>query len=205
MKKIEIKIEVSARHIHLSKKHLEKLFGAGYKLRVARKLSQKGEFAAEEVLTLKNGAWEIGGVRVLGPVRDVTQVELAMTDARRLGIEPPMRVSGDIKGSAGITLVGPAGKVVLRQGVILAARHIHANLAQARQYGVRDGQKVSVRVRGERGLIFENVIVRVAPNYDWRFQVDTDEGNAAGAAAGQGSARGQGAMGEVIKPSWWRR
>jgi len=207
---IEIPIEISSRHIHLSQRHVEKLFGAGYKLKPLRKLSQKGEFASTEVLTLKNGAREIAGVRVLGPARPQTQVEISQTDAYKLDIQPPLRLSGDIKGSAGLTLVGPKGKVALREGVIVAIRHIHANPAQARLYGLKNGQKVSVRVpsggerasgrAGEqavaRGLTFDNVIVRVAPNYNWRLQLDTDEGNAAGAK--------NGTRAEVVKPSWWR-
>lgn len=194
---IKIPIEISSRHIHLSQKHLEQLFGAGYKLQILRKLSQRGEFAAREVLTLKNGASEIKNVRVLGPTRKETQIEISQTDAYKLKIQPPIRLSGNVKKSAGITLVGPCGQVVLKQGVILAARHIHASPKQAEQYGLKDGQRVSVRVAGLRGLTFDNVIVRIAPTYNWRLQLDTDEGNAAGVI--------KDTVGEVLKLSWWPR
>ena len=178
---IKIITEVSARHVHLCKKDLEKLFGKGYNLTPIRDLSQPGDFAAQETLTIKTAKSRIDNVRIIGPLRKKTQVEIAVTDAYTLGIVPPIRVSGDLKGSTGATLIGPKGKVDLKEGVIIAKRHIHASPKDARKYNLKNGQTVSVKIKeGKRRLIFNDVIVRVSPRYLWRFQIDTDEANAAG-------------------------
>ncbi|MBU4332755.1 phosphate propanoyltransferase [Patescibacteria group bacterium] len=176
----KILIEVSARHVHLSQEHLEKLFGRGYELKPLKELSQKGQFAAEENLTLQTKQAEIEKVRILGPVREQTQVELSATDAYILRIKPPLRLSGDIKDSPGIKIIGPKGEVSLEQGVILAKRHIHADHSDAKKFSVSDGQEVSVKVAGRREVTFHKVVVRVHDEYVWRMHVDTDEGNAAG-------------------------
>ncbi|MFA7662918.1 MAG: PduL/EutD family phosphate acyltransferase, partial [Patescibacteria group bacterium] len=157
MKKIKVKIEVSSRHLHVDRKDLDKLFGKNYELTPFKKLSQKGEFSAKETVTLKNGSSEIQNVRIVGPVRTETQVELSLTDAYKLKIKPPVRISGDIKKSVGTTLIGPKGKIVLKEGVIIAARHIHLSAVDAKKYSLKNGQWVYVQVPGKRGVIFENV------------------------------------------------
>lgn len=174
----KIKIEVSGRHLHLSRKDLDNLFGHGYKLTVARHLSQPGEFAAKEIVSIKTEGGQIDNVRVLGPIRSKTQVEISMTDARKLKINPPIRISGDIEGSASATLIGPNGMVELKEGVIIAQRHLHANPDQAKEIGVRDGQSISIKTSGQRSITMHNIIVRVGDNYDLAIHIDTDEGNA---------------------------
>lgn len=176
----KVTIEVSARHIHISRRDLDILYGKGYELTVHKELSIPGQFAANETLTVKTEAGEFEKVRILGPVRDKTQVEISRTDAYRLKIDPPIRRSGDLEGSAGATLVGPNGKVDLQEGVIIARRHIHAKPEDAEKHGFKDGQIVSVKTKGERGLTFHNVFLRVRPGFEWYMHIDTDEGNAAG-------------------------
>ena len=181
---MKIPIEISARHIHITKQHLEVLFGAGYRLRPKRELSQPGQFAAQETVSLVGPRGQIENVRILGPCRDYTQVEIALTDAYHLGIKPPVRCSGNLAGSAPITIIGPKGKLDLAEGAILAWRHIHFDPDSAQSAGVEDGQMVKVRVEGERGLIFFNVRVRVSPHYKLAMHLDTDEANAAGIQPG---------------------
>jgi len=155
------------------------LFGQGYKLTNIKNLGQPGEFAAEEVLTVVGPRGVIESVRILGPVRKVTQIEVSMTDAYRLGLRPPVRESGNVKGTPGVAVVGPLGVVSLEEGVILAARHIHMRPENAKSFLVEDKQKVRVHVPGERAQVFENVLVRVSPKYALEMHVDTDEANAA--------------------------
>ena len=176
---VKIPIEVSARHCHLSRTDLDKLYGKGYALKLMKELSQKGQFAAQETVVLETKDGRIDNLRILGPVRPATQVELSMTDARKVKLNPPIRVSGGIKGSAGAILIGPKGKVELKEGVIIAQRHIHANPGQAKKLGLKMGQLVSVKTSGPRSLTFHDVIIRVEDHFDLSFQVDTDEGNAA--------------------------
>ena len=177
---LTIPVGVSNRHVHLSQSHLAVLFGGSAVLTKCKELSQPGQFACDETLTLVGPKGVIENVRVLGPVRAATQVEISAADGFRLGIKPPVRDSADLDGSAKATLVGPEGAVSLPQGVVVAARHIHMHDADALRFGVRDKQKVCVRVKGERGLIFEEVLVRVSPSYSLEFHVDLDEANAAG-------------------------
>jgi propanediol utilization protein len=177
---MKIPIEISARHAHLSKKDLEKLFGSGYELTKKKDLSQLGQFAARETVKLVGPKGEINDLRILGPCRDKTQVEISQTDAHRLGINPPVRESGDLDGSAGIKIVGPAGEIEEKEGVILALRHIHMDPETARQLGIKNGDKVKVDISGARDLLFENVIVRVKDSYRLAMHIDTDEANAAG-------------------------
>lgn len=185
MSKPQISVGISARHIHVSPEHLAILFGPGYELQVYKDLSQPGQYAAQETVDLVTEKGSFKKVRILGPTRKSTQVEIALTDAMKLGIVPPVRDSGDIKGSPGLTIVGPKGEVKLTEGVIAACRHIHMTPADAAAYGVKDKDIVKVRVGGDsRCLIFDRVLVRVNENFRLEMHLDTDEGNAAGAKTG---------------------
>lgn len=174
-----IPIEVSAHHIHLAQDHVEALFGPGHQLTPHADLSQPGQYACKEQLTIVGPKGRIERVRVLGPTRSQTQVEIAMTEQFKLGIQPPIRESGDIEGSPGCLLEGPAGSVTIDKGVICALRHIHMTPAEALRYGVRDKCSVRVRVAGDRELIFGDVRVRVSPSFALAMHIDTDEANAA--------------------------
>lgn len=175
-----IVVGVSNRHVHLSKEDLEVLFGKGYQLTPVKDLRQPGQFAAKETVTIVGPKGAIENVRVLGPIRKETQVEISRTDAFKLGLNPPVRDSGDLDGTPGIVIVGPAGVVVKNRGVILAKRHIHMHPKDAQHYGVKDKDIVKVIVeKGERRLIFDDVLVRVREDFALEFHVDTDEANAA--------------------------
>ena len=181
---IEIPVGISARHIHLSQKDVETLFGPGHQLTFKSEL-MGGQFAAEETCTivgLKLRALE--KVRVLGPVRKETQVEISATDARTLGICAPIRNSGDIKNSAPIAIVGPQGAVYLHEGCIIAARHIHMSPKDAEEIGVQDKALVSVQADNERKTTYDQVLVRVDPSFTLEMHIDTDEANAAGIRQG---------------------
>lgn len=177
---MKIPIEISARHIHLSKPHAEVLFGAGYEFKILKKLSQPGQFACVKTVKLVGPKGEIDNIRYLGPFREKTQVEVSETGARKLGIDPPFRRSGDLKGSVGVKIVGPKGEVDLKEGVIIALRHIHMDPETAKKAGLKNLDKVKVDINGVRDLIFENVIVRVDPNFKLSMHLDADEANAAG-------------------------
>jgi|GEM_PF-53717 len=179
-----ILIEVSAHHIHLSQEHVEALFGEGHHLTPESELSQPGQFASREKLTIIGPKGRIENVRVLGPVRDATQVEISMTEQYKLGIHPPIKESGDLEGTPGCTLEGPAGIVELKEGVICALRHIHMNPEDAQKYGLKDKSTVRVRVAGDRELIFGDVLIRVKPTYNLAMHIDTDEANAANIKTG---------------------
>lgn len=174
-----IPVGISARHVHVSREDLDILFGKGYQLTVKKDLSQPGQFACEEQVDLVTEKGTFKKVRILGPERKQTQVEIALTDALKLGIKPPVRDSGDLKGSPGITLVGPKGEVKIPEGSIAACRHIHMTTADAAEYGLKDKEIVKVRCGGERGLIFDNVLARVSDSFQLECHLDTDEGNAA--------------------------
>jgi len=171
-------IEGSGRHIHLSQADLETLFGAGFELTPKKYLSQPGEFASESRVDVTGPKGTIKNVVILGPTRPKTQVELSCTDARILGINCPVRESGNLDGSAPCTLVGPVGRVELTEGCILAKRHIHFTPEDAEKFGVVDKEIVQVTVDGERALIFDEVVVRVSPKYATYMHVDYDEINA---------------------------
>lgn len=173
-------IEGSARHIHVSKEDLAVLFGQEHKLTNKKELSQPGQFACEERVRLVGPKGAIERVSILGPERTATQVELSFTDARILGINPPIRESGDVEGSAAVTVVGPAGEISLAQGAIVAKRHVHLRPVDAAEIGVADKDVVSVRVGGERAITFNEVVVRVNPAFQPRMHIDFDEMNAAG-------------------------
>jgi acetate kinase len=174
-----IPISISAHHLHLRQEHVEALFGAGHQLTFRSPLSQPGQFACEEAVTLVGPRGRVERVRVLGPVRKDTQVEISRTEEFRLGIDAPVRASGDIHGSPGLRLEGPSDVVDLPEGVIIAARHVHMSPEDALRFGVRDRDAIAVRVEGERGISFRDVVVRVHPDFRLDMHVDTDEGNAA--------------------------
>jgi putative phosphotransacetylase len=180
----KIPVGVSGRHVHLCPEHVDRLFGGGKGLTRAKELGQPGEFAAAETVTLVGPKGVLRNVRVLGPARQASQVEIARSDGFILGIAPPVRDSGSVAGSAGLTLVGPHGAVTLTEGVICAARHIHLSSAQAAAFSLADGDRVAVDTQGPRAVCFYNVRVRVGPQFCLEFHIDTDEANAAGLANG---------------------
>lgn len=175
----KIPIEISARHIHLSQKDLEALFGKGYQINKLRELTQPKEFVAEETLDIQVNSRKISNVRIIGPVRKKTQVELAQTDIIFLGLDTMIRESGDIQGTPGAILIGPKKKIKLKEGVINTWRHIHCSLKEAEEFGLKDGDLVSVRTKGTSSTTFHNVKVRIGKNYRLCIHLDTDEGNAA--------------------------
>ncbi len=179
-----IPIGVSARHIHLSQTDLVSLFGEGYELSSFKDLSQPGQFAAHETVAIIGPKGQFDKVRILGPIRPQTQIEVSRTDAFMLGIHPPVRESGQIDGTPGLRVIGPKGEVTLEQGVIVAARHMHFHTSDANQWGIQDKQLLRVHLRGERPLIFEDVIARVSDQFALDMHIDTDEGNAAGVKTG---------------------
>ncbi len=189
----KVLVEISARHVHVSQEDLETLFGKGYELTVKKELSQPGQFACEERVKVIGAKGEFPAVSILGPVRKETQVEVSLTDARSIGVQAPVRESGDLEGSGTCKLVGPAGEVELEKGVIAAKRHIHATTEDAEKMGLENGEIVSVEIptANGRNLTFGDVVVRVSDSYALAMHIDTDEANAAGMAPNT--------MGTVIK------
>jgi acetate kinase len=177
-------VEVSAHHIHLTQEHVEALFGQGHQLTKHADLSQPGQYACKEQLAIVGPKGRIERVRVLGPARKYTQIEIAMTEQFKLGVHPPIRESGDIADTPGCTLESPTGSVKIDRGVICALRHIHMSPADALRYGVRDKSVVRVRIAGDRELVFGDVLVRVDPNFALAMHIDTDEANAANVRTG---------------------
>jgi len=176
----KILVETSARHVHLSAEHIEALFGKGATLTHKKDLSQPGQFACEERVTVVGPKKSIPNVIILGPARPATQVEISLTDARTLGVTAPVRESGDIAGSGACKLVGPAGEVEIAEGVIAAKRHIHITPADAEEFGVSDKEIVSVKIESDgRTTVFGDVVVRVSPKFAAAMHIDTDESNAA--------------------------
>ncbi len=185
-------VETSARHVHVTQEHLEILFGKGAALTKKKDLSQPGQFACEERVTIIGPKKELKGVSILGPVRNATQVELSATDARSIGIAAPIRESGDIAGSGACKIVGPEGEVEISEGVIVAKRHIHLTPADAEELGVKDKQVVCVKINTpERKAILGDVVCRVSENFARAMHIDTDESNAVGAGRDQ--------MGEIVE------
>lgn len=181
-----IPIGISARHVHLTREHVEILFGKGYELTVKKEL-MGGQFASNELVTIVGTKLRaIENVRVLGPERSATQVEVAKTDAIRLGLNPPVRESGDVKDSAPIAIVGPKGAIYLTEGCIIAMRHIHMSTDDAKRFGVEDKQIVKVRFDSGRGGVFENVLIRVHPTFTLEMHIDTDEANSLGIGKNMG-------------------
>ena len=176
----KVLVETSARHVHLSADHIEILFGKGATLTHKKDLSQPGQFACEERVTLVGPKKSIANVIILGPARPATQVEVSFTDARTLGVSAPVRESGDVAGSAPCKIVGPCGEVEISEGVIVAKRHIHFTPAEAEAAGVVDKEIVSVKIdSADRSTVFGDVVVRVNPNFAAAMHIDTDESNAA--------------------------
>jgi len=176
----KVETGISNKHVHLSEADLAVLFGAGHKLTVKKNLKQPGQFASEELVDIVGPKGTLKNIRVLGPTRKESQVELAQTDARTIGLVLPVRESGVLDGSPGVKLIGPAGEVNLAKGAIIALRHIHLSPAQAKEAGVKDKDRVTVKTFGTRPLIFEEVLIRSGDAHVREFHVDTDEGNAAG-------------------------
>ncbi len=175
----EVMVEVSARHLHVTKETLEILFGKGYELTNKKDLSQPGQFVCEEKVTIV-GPKNSLKASILGPCRKEDQVEFSLTDARTIGLTAPIRESGDVEGTTGCKLVGPCGEVEIKQGLIAAKRHIHMTVADSEKYGIKDKQIVSVKIPTEgRALIFDDVVVRVSDSYALAMHIDTDEANAA--------------------------
>lgn len=175
----KIPLGISNRHVHLAEHDLLTLFGPAQALTRWRDLSQPGQFASEQKVTLVGPNGVIEHVRVLGPVRKRTQVEISVSDCIKLGVKAPIRDSGDLAGSAAITVVGPVGSVTLKEGCIIAARHIHMHPADAQRFGLADGDRVNVKCSGARGVVFFEVLVRVNEHYKLEMHIDIDEANAA--------------------------
>jgi len=175
---------VSNKHLHLTQEHVEILFGKGHQLTNLKDVAQPGQFAAEECVKIVGPKGEFPKVRVLGPVRSKTQIEISLTDARTLGLKAPVRESGDIEGSPGCTLVGPCGSVELDCGVIVALRHVHMTPDIAEQLSLKAGDCVDVEASGTRPILFRDVLVRVSNKMAYEMHLDTDEANAAGLKTG---------------------
>ncbi len=186
-----VSVGISNRHVHLSQADLETLFGTGHQLTPTKNLSQPGQFACEETVNLIGSKGTLSKVRILGPVRKATQVEISRTDSFPLGVTAPVRDSGSIVGSAGITIEGPKGRIELKEGVIIALRHLHLHTDEAKELGLNDKDCISVKFNGERSIVFNNVLVRVSPNFAKDMHLDTDEANAAGLKNGD--------LGTIIK------
>lgn len=187
----KVLVETSARHVHVSRRVLDILFGEGYELTKKKDLSQPGQYACEERVAVIGPKSSFPAVSILGPVRPETQVELSAGDARSIGVKAPVRESGDLEGSAGCKIVGPKGEVELNDGVIVAKRHIHMTPEDAEKYSLSDKQVVSVKIDSDgRSLVFGDVVVRVSPSYALAMHIDTDESNAAGCVPGL--------MGEIL-------
>ena len=185
MAKMMLPIALSNKHLHVSQEHLETLFGKGYELTKMKDLSQPGQYACEEKVDIVGPKGTFIGVRILGPVRPETQIEISISDGFKLGIQAPLRDSGKTEGTPGAKIVGPKGEVTIDKGIIVASRHIHMYTDDAEEFGVKDKDIVSVKVEGPRGLIFNNVLVRVHPEFALEMHVDVEEGNAGGIKNGQ--------------------
>lgn len=185
-----VPVNMSNKHLHITQADLEVLFGEGHQLTKMKDLSQPGQYACEEKVDVVGPKGTSKGVRILGPVRPETQLEVSMFDARTIGVDAVVRASGSIAGTPGCKLVGPKGELTLEQGVIVAARHIHMNSKTAAEYGVTDKQEVSVRVGEARSVIFEKVVCRVSDSFGLDMHIDIEEGNAAGIK--------NGALGEIL-------
>lgn len=188
----EFIVETSARHVHVTKETLEVLFGAGHELTKKKDLSQPGQFACEERVTVVGPKKELANVSILGPCRKADQIELSATDARSIGIAAPVRESGDVAGSGACKLVGPCGEVEVKEGVIVAKRHIHLTPADAEELCVTNGEIVAVKIdSADRSAILCDTVCRVSENYARAMHIDTDESNAVGAGRNQ--------MGVIVK------
>lgn len=174
----QVPVGISVRHIHLTRADVDKLFGYGYQLTPKKALSQPGQFACEECLDVIGPKGELKRVRILGPERSATQIELAQTDCRTIGVNAPVRSSGDTKDTPGVTLRGPLGELTVPEGVIVADRHLHMTPAQAAAFGLADGDRVQIRINGLKPGIMGGVLVRASNKCALDFHIDTDDGNA---------------------------
>ena len=183
---LDIPAGVSVKHCHLTREHFKILFGPNAEPKRVKDIKQPGFFAAEEMIDVKGPKGVLKKIRLVAPYRDHTQIELAATDAMAIGLKPPVRESGDVKGSAGATLIGPMGQVDIKEGVIIAQRHLHFSPSEAQSLGIASGEVVRVRAGTGKGrsVVFEDVVVRVGPKYSLEFHVDTDEANTAGIVTG---------------------
>lgn len=188
---MKVSVGVSNRHVHLTRQHLDILFGANYELTKLKDLSQQGQFASNEKVDIKTDKGEIKGLRILGPIRSYTQVEISKTDSFTLGLNPPVRESGDIENSEKITIVGPKGELYIEQGVIIATRHIHLTNDDLIKYGLDKNETVKIKVNGIKGSILDNVSLKVDDSYTLELHIDTDDANA--------SLIKQGDLVEIIK------
>lgn len=177
---MKITVGISNHHAHLTKEQIEVLFGKGYELTFFRKIKQPDEFVSNEKIDVIGPKSTLKGVRILGPAREKAQIEMTLTDAREIGVEAMIRVSSHVEGSSGVTLVGPAGSYVLKEGVIAAVRHLHMTPQEAQTLGLKENQWVSIETTGDRAVIFKNVIVRIDDLFSLELHLDTDEANAAG-------------------------
>lgn len=187
----KVKVGISNKHMHITKEDLETLFGEGYELTLFKALGQPGQYASNEKLDVVGPKGTLSGIRILGPVRPSTQIELSMSDARSIGINAPIRESGDVAGSPGCKLVGPKGELEIKEGVIVALRHIHLTEGEAKDACVKDKDYVSLKFEGPRAVTFDNVLIRVNVNYSGEAHLDTDEGNAGCVNTGD--------MGEIVR------
>lgn len=187
----KVPVALSNRHIHVSQADLDVIYGEGHELTNVKDLSQPGQYACDEKVDIVGPKNTIKGVRILGPVRPVTQLEISMFDARTLGVEGMVRASGNIAGTPGAIIVGPKGQVEIKEGVIVAARHLHMHTDDAPKYGLKDRDVIKVRAGKERAVVFENVVVRVHPEFGLDLHIDIEEGNAAGVNNGD--------LGEIIR------
>lgn len=175
---MKVTIGVSNHHVHVTKEHLDILYGEGYQLTPKKTLNQIGQYASEETVTIQTKKSEMHNIRILGPVRPYTQVEISKTDAIKLGLNPPLRESGEVKDSSPITIIGPKGTVELTEGCIIATRHIHITPEEAKEKGLENVKEVQVRVDGPKGGIMDHVSVKIAPNSYYEMHIDTDDANA---------------------------
>ena len=177
---LEIPIGISNRHVHLSREDMDTLFGSGSTLTRMKAVKQPGQYAAEETVTLRGPKGQIANVRVLGPLRRATQIEISVSDSFTLGVKAPVRMSGDLESSPGIEIIGPRGSIRKTEGTIVAWRHIHISPAQARQFGLLDGMEIGVEVTGQRGGVLSHVVVRVSEDAVLEMHIDVEEANSVG-------------------------
>ena len=179
-----VPVGITARHVHVTKQHMEALFGSGAQLTVFKNISQPGQYAANEKVSLAGPKGRIDNVRILGPFRKQTQIEASLSDLRRLGLDAPIRESGNLQGSSGVTIIGPKGSVIINEGLILMERHIHMTPQVADAYAVHNGQKVMIRAGGPKGGMLDNVFIRVRDDFALDTHIDTDDASALGLSNG---------------------